>query len=123
MTLSANFFNGEMVNPLADLSREQIFSMGRERQTQIQRSIYWFTIVMTRFIQWKLQLALVHFMVLGSQAPWAPKSIIFCWAPEMTWAPIASKFLFGGNGSPTNFGSPADIAGVGSPGRPYGGGG
>ena len=68
-------------------------------------------------------MALVHFMVLGSRAPWAPNTINICWAPEMSWAPIASKFLFGSNGSPTNFGSPADIGGVGSPGRPDGGGG
>ena len=59
-------------------------------------------------------------MVLGSRAP---NTINICWAPEMNWAPIASKFLFGSNGSPTNFGSPADIGGVGSPGRPDGGGG
>ena len=38
--------------------------------------------------------ALVHFMVLGSRAPWAPNTINICWAPEMSWAPIASKRKF-----------------------------
>ena len=57
-------------------------------------------------------------MVLGSRAPWAPNTINICWAPKMSWAPIASKKHVGSNGSPAHFGSPADIDGVGSPGSP-----
>ena len=52
--------------------------------------------------------ALVHFMVLGSRAP---NTINISWAPEMSWAPIPSKFLvIDGIGSPV------------SPGRLDGGG-
>ena len=59
-------------------------------------------------------LALVHFMVLGSRAPWSPNTINICWAPEISWVPIASKLLLGRNGSPTNFGSPGrpNVGGV-----------
>ena len=59
--------------------------------------------------------AIVQFMVW---APWAPNTINICWAPKMSWAPIASKKHVGSNGSPAHFGSPADIDGVGSPGSP-----
>ena len=56
--------------------------------------------------------------VWSSWAPWAPNTINICWAPKMSWAPIASNMLFGSDGSPAHLGSPADIDGVGSPGSP-----
>merc|ERR1711947_58573 len=62
--------------------------------------------------------AIVQFMVWAPRAPWAPNTINICWAPKMSWAPIASKKHVGSNVSPAHFGSPADIDGVGSPGRP-----
>ena len=62
--------------------------------------------------------ALVHFMVLGSRAP---NTINICWAPEMSWAPTASNFLFEAMGAQLIL-EPADIDGVGSSGRPDGGG-
>ena len=35
--------------------------------------------------------ALVHFMVLGSRAP---NTINISWAPEISWAPIASAVVY-----------------------------
>ena len=59
----------------------------------MNNTLFFFRLSFAQELSFKC-VALVHFMVLGSRAPWAPNTINICWAPEMSWAPIASNFLF-----------------------------